>query len=478
MRIALQFSPQQPPIDCARLEYAFRLFCAIYGHQPLVDSEPVASAELTITYQPQAQSTATLPLTSAYVARPTHLPAPPPTPYSRDDESTVLLCSRFPRTEPDWLGEIFEWVSSADEYSITTQDAVGRVPFSASYIGRHQLNPRVPYAAVAMRFLQRAISRAVPGSPLAPQSPTPSGDHFVVNTHDVDVLPASRWSSLHRLARNALVSLALYKSPVLAAKQAGRALRFALGADDPLDQVPALAKREREHSAGASYYFICRHEHRRDGNYSVQDPYTLSLMRALQPKMEVGIHGSYRSLEDADGLASEFDCLRALGFDPLGGRQHWLRFTVPQLLHAVQRVNAAYDSSLGWPKTMGYRAGACFAYPPYDFEREGPASFLEIPLAVMDGEICAPHNGDRNGIHAASEVLAASRRYGWGGIAVLWHPTAFGGVQLPEYVGDAFWNVLKDGLQANDIWTSAASFVKTVWPRYVASGLLPRREFP
>lgn len=477
MRIALHFAPQQSSIDRSRLEYAFRLFCAIYGHQPLLDSGPVTNADLTIAYEPPTTTTATVQLTNGYVARPTHLAVPPPTPFSRDDESTVLLCSHFPKTEPDWLGEIFEWVSSADEYSVQTRDSVGRAPFSASYVGRHRLNPQVPYAGIAMRFLQGAINRAVPGSPLDPVCPAASSAHFVVNTHDVDLLPTSRMSSFHRLTKNAILSLGLYKSPALAAKQAGQAALVALGAHDPLDQVPTLSERERGLSVGASYYFLCRHGHRRDGNYSVKEPCTLSMMQALQPEMEVGVHGSYRSLESPDGLASEFDCVRALGFDPLGGRQHWLRFTVPQLIHSVERANAAYDSSLGWPETMGYRSGACFAYPPYDFEREGPASFLEIPLVVMDSQLCLPQNGDGEGLHSVSEVLNASRRYGWGGVAVLWHPTAFGGVQLPEYAGETFWNVLKDGLQKKDTWISAASFVKTVWQRYVDCGLLPKREF-
>ncbi len=477
MRIALHFAPQQPPIHRARLQYAFRLFCAIYGHEPLLDSVPAITAHLTISYEPLTNSAATLQLTSAYVARPTHLAAPSPTPYSRDDEDTALLCSRFPRNEPDWLGEIFEWVSSADEYSVKARDSVGRVPFSASYVGRHHLNPQVPYAAIAMRFLQRAINRTLPRSPVAPVCPSASSSHLIVNTHDVDLLPVSRTRSFQRLTKNALLSLGLYKSPGLAVKQAGQAARLALGSENPLDQVPGLAHRERAHAVGGSYYFLCHHGHRRDGNYSVAAPGTLSLMRDLQPQLEVGVHGSYRSLENSDGLASEFNCLRALGFDPLGGRQHWLRFTMPQLIHAVEHANAAYDSSIGWSQIMGYRAGACFAYPPYNFEREGPANFLEIPLVVMDSQVCTPENGDDDGLRSVSKVLAASRRYGWGGIALLWHPTAFGGVQWPEYVGEVFWSVMKEGLEKNDTWMSAASFMKTAWPRYAASGLLPKREF-
>jgi hypothetical protein len=195
-------------------------------------------------------------------------------------------------------------------------------------------------------------------------------------------------------------------------------------------------------------------------------------MRQLeQDGFEIGVHGSYCSLDDADGLALEFDSLRALGFRPLGGRIHWLRFTLPQLIHATERAGAKYDCSLGWADVIGYRAGACFAFPPYDFDRERAAGFLELPLAIMDQAVVK--DLECTGSRSVTESLRASRRLGLGGASVLWHPTAFGGGQLPVRVGEAFWRLLRDSSWHNDAFVSASSFVNSAWHRYAKAGLLP-----
>jgi len=72
-----------------------------------------------------------------------------------------------------------------------------------------------------------------------------------------------------------------------------------------------------------------------------------------------------------------------------------------------------------------------------------------------------------------TELLAASRRYGWGGIALLWHPTTFGGGQYPTALGELFWRLVDGRRNMKDTWTSASDFVESVRQRYVQVGLLP-----
>jgi len=473
MRILLQFVAHQSSLQRARLEYAFRLFCAIYGHEPVIDDMREQSADVMLTYEPDAGTRNCIRITNVDLIRALHQPAPKPIPYSQGDEMTVLFHAPVAGCEPDWLAEIFEWVSCADEYSCAEHDSVGRVPFSASYIGHHALNPRKPYAAVAMAFLQRAIVRIKPQAPLRPDSPC-LAQHIVVNTHDVDFLPTQATVSGYRLAKNALISLSLHRTVQAAVQQAKRAFGLAVGGQDPLNQIGSVAERERERQTTASYYLLGRRGHRRDGNYSLLEA-TTTMRRLRDCGMEVGVHGSYRSIEKPDGLAIEFEQFRELGFSPVGSRQHWLRFRIPQLVRSVQTAGAAYDTSIGWPDHAGFRAGACFAFPPYDFDHEAPAKFLEIPLVLMDRAALAlcKHNG--NCRDDVAETLEASRRYGWGGISILWHPTAFGGGQYPAEVGDLFWRLLDSARERDEVWMSGASFLRNVWQRYQSVGLLATR---
>jgi hypothetical protein len=475
MRICLEFAPEQGNTHRLRLEYAFRVFCAIYGHE-IIASEEAHSADALITYiseNREPNSKPALRLSNLYRCRPITNPAPPPKKFERVPDSTVLFYAPEAGSEPDWLAEIFEWISCADEYSLRSRDAAGRIDFRDSYAGRHQLDIGVPYAAVAMRFLHDAICRIVVGYPLEPDFGIVGGSHLIVNTHDVDILPAGYSRSLERLWKYALISLLVFKSPRDAVAQAGKALSMAFGGDNPLDQTPNLVQAQLRERVGASYFFIPRHAHRRDANYKINDSAVLSLMHSIESAgMEVALHGSYTSLDRPDGLASEFALLREQYFEPQGNRQHWLRFTLDRLIPAVEQSGAVYDSSLGWDG-MGFRAGACFAFPPYNFASERPAKFLEIPLAIMEQGMVTSGRPETEWFDDAARILSNSRRYGWGGISLLWHPTAFGGCQLPREIERIYWKLIGHQQEWNDTWTSCIDFVNVAADRYVKAGLLP-----
>jgi hypothetical protein len=241
-----------------------------------------------------------------------------------------------------------------------------------------------------------------------------------------------------------------------------------------LDQLPELMEEERNRSIGASYYFIPVRDHRRDANYKISDPRVLHLLREVAELSEVGVHGSYTSLDHENQLKREFGRLRRLGLRPIGGRQHWLRFTLDRLIPEVECAGADYDCSLGWSDKIGFRAGACFAFPPYDFAHERPAQFLEFPLVMMDQALLDADARAMGMAESAAALLAVSRSYGWGGVSVLWHPAAFGGGQLSEEVGRVFYRLLELRAKTNDVWMSGEQFLSLAQKRFRRVGLLEK----
>lgn len=121
---------------------------------------------------------------------------------------------------------------------------------------------------------------------------------------------------------------------------------------------------------------------------------------------------------------------------------------------------------------MGFRAGACFAFPPYNFAEERACRFLEIPLVIMEQCLCA----EAQPFEAAKALLESSRKYGWGGVSVLWHPSAFDGGQLPVSVGRVYWKLLDARHELHDEWVSARTFMNKVQNRYINTGLLPEEK--
>jgi hypothetical protein len=156
-----------------------------------------------------------------------------------------------------------------------------------------------------------------------------------------------------------------------------------------------------------------------------------------------------------------------------GARQHWLRFdSHERLFDMVAKAGLAYDSTLGFPETVGFRNGANFAFPPYDFKHEKAYEFVEIPLVIMDGGLqAASASSQAKPREIADEVLNESRKYGWGGISVLWH-NPIDPIQVPEEINQVFWKCARKRGEYGEKWMSAEEFLACALPRYRNAGLL------
>lgn len=297
MRIHLQIPEDASPALSSRLTYAFRLFCAIYGHSPILDSSRIAYADVTIGYRHSSRSPdkgvePAVWLCRGLEERDPRQPAPPPVKYARHGVITLLHHEPERNCCPDWLGEIFEWVSCADEYS--TNASEGEPVFERTYAGRFGIDTRIPYAALAMRGLQQEICRAVPRAEEVPRSPEGANGHVVIPMHVVDYFPLGRMKTAARLVRNALTSWSITHRRALSLRQAYHAARVACGsASDPLDQLLKLAEEEYRLGISSSYYFLAHHAHRLDSGYALDSPGVLEAIRWLQAKgMEIGLHSS------------------------------------------------------------------------------------------------------------------------------------------------------------------------------------------
>jgi hypothetical protein len=162
-----------------------------------------------------------------------------------------------------------------------------------------------------------------------------------------------------------------------------------------------------------------------------------------------------------------------IGRRPLAARQHWLRFSDHQLLFAeIGHAGLLCDSTLGFPDAVGFRNGASFAFPPYDFEHERPHPFLEIPLVLMDGGLeTASRSLNESPKKLADEVLGESRKYGWGGVSVLWH-NPIEPLSVPSEINRVFWNCVRRRSESCEKWMSIDQFVAASLHRYQDAGLL------
>lgn len=473
--LSLSFAGHVSPQVRARMSYAFRIFAAIYNYK-VVDASS-NSSRLRCVYgsvEPGACHPDSLFIPARYQARPLHATPNALLKYRYAGEDLYLAFGIDEASgNPDWLAEIFEWLSSGYERSAAKRDSIGRIPFSETVFGRQRITPRKPYASMLMAWMESALRKrsGVLALPKAP-SPVPGVEHIVLCSHDIDYYYTSKSSAFFRLLKNLGISCCIYRSPSGFADNSKQLLEL-LGGHRVGHYLPALTKSIEQCGFRSTFFVVCRRGHRRDPNYQLGQ-IAADLVKAAENGFSVGVHGSYRSIIEDETLAAETQALaKALGKSALGGRQHWLRFGQHEkLFREIERAGLIFDSTLGFAETVGFRNGASFAFPPYDFEKEAPCRFLEFPLVLMDGNIEAGCrlSGEKPQ-DVADEVLSASRKWGWGGIAVLWH-NPIEPISVPREVNRVFWTCARKQSTFREKWMSSDQFLKHCLNRYQNAGLL------
>lgn len=463
-----------PTLVRNRMDYAFRVFAAIYDH-PV--SESLGDQQTRTFIYGDFGSSANHPglrIPALYQPASANVAFRSFSKVSYSGEQVCLFHGRDPSTgHPDWLGELFEWLSSSHETGISVRDSVGRIPDSEMIFSACGILPSVPQAAIFMGWLEHYAATGASGEAIvrAP-SPIAAADHLVVCSHDIDYYFTNRASALKRLVKNLGISLMIYKSWAYFCSNAALLTRLLSGARVG-DYLPPLFRRLEECEARSTLFVVPVHGHRRDPNYALRD-LAPQIKEAAQRGFSVEIHGSYSSMLENHTLKPEARALQQVtARPPSGNRQHWLRFDDQQaLFRAIAEAGLIFDSSLGFTDTVGFRNGACFAFPPYDFSKEKPHQFLEIPLAIMDGSLVEQSLATAESPRVlADRVLNASRKFGWGGISILWH-NPLEALSVPEEINQIFWDLARQQQQNREKWVSTDQFLSMSLPRYHAAGLL------
>lgn len=475
MNLHLSFDSDIDAKMRARIGYAFRVFAAVYGHR--VDGSVSSSGPLVhVRYGASEikRDSVALVIPALYAARVLAARSVSPITVAHGQEEFALILGvDYSSGQPDWLGEVFEWVSGATESSIDVEDSAGRVPFEQSIFRRYGISPVRAHAARVLSWLEEEL-RAATGNPCnalpSPPSPVTGARHVVVCSHDIDYYYTGTLSALVRLTKNAAIAALSGPNQSFFAETMQQFRLLASGKKIG-HFLPSLLADAATHRYRSTLFVMARRAHRRDANYDLAEiaPW---IRKAAVAGFDIGLHGSYRSVIEDDSLAEERSIVRELtGSAATGNRQHWLRFaTQRSLVRQVQRAGFSFDSSLGFSASVGFRNGAAFPFPPYDFDNEAAATFLEFPLVIMDTTLTTAKLTGSAPEELANAVLSESRRWGWGGVSILWHnPIEALGVG-PE-INEVF-AALRDsrGTYA-EVWLSGDELMRVIRDRYLGAGL-------
>lgn len=173
-----------------------------------------------------------------------------------------------------------------------------------------------------------------------------------------------------------------------------------------------------------------------------------TIQKLISAGCEVGLHGIDAWLDSSDGHQELEEIRRLSGVSEVGVRMHWLYYD-QQSPEKLEAAGAAYDSTIGYNETVGYRAGTTQAYKPLQ-----ATQLLELPLHVMDTAVFYPaHLGlsPRQATALLSQFADNAVLFG-GCLTINWHDRSI----APERLWDASYRRLVEDLKNRGAWFPTA----------------------
>jgi hypothetical protein len=163
---------------------------------------------------------------------------------------------------------------------------------------------------------------------------------------------------------------------------------------------------------------------------------------------EVGLHGIDAWLDGSAACEELEEVRRLTGVSEIGVRMHWLYYNEKSPA-TLEKAGAAYDSTIGYNETVGYRAGTTQVYKPL-----GANQLLELPLHVMDTALFyLSYLGlsPRKATARLREMADKGIHYG-GCITINWHDRSL----APERLWGACYRELIQDLKTRGAWFATA----------------------
>ena len=226
---------------------------------------------------------------------------------------------------------------------------------------------------------------------------------------------------------------------------------FRDGIKDPYWNVEEMAKIEKEFGFKSSFYLLL-------SEYQIdQKLQTFKIL--MNEGWEIGLHGGFDTHNNKNELLKQIELFsKYFGNKPKGIRQHYLEFDPENTWRIMNDLKLKYDTTWGFNKNPGFKAGISLPFYPPDFEWEY-FDILEIPLILMDTSLWGYMDLDEEqGLELTRNIIGIIKKTE-GLFTILWHQEA-----LMMKRGRIYREILKmlsneecfveSGLAIHEWWTS------------------------
>ncbi|KEO81020.1 polysaccharide deacetylase family protein [Tumebacillus flagellatus] len=278
----------------------------------------------------------------------------------------------------DLFASAFFMLSRWEEAVVQDRDGHGRFPAESSVAVRHGFLHR-PVVCEYAEFLWNLLRQ------LGLQQERKERKFQYHLTHDVDFLYL--WKNKKAMLHNLAGDLIKRRDRKKAWQTLKRIIGVLRGRErDPYDTFAWLMDLSEKQRVPSRFYWMSGGVTQHDRFFEIGEERAVSLLAEMERRGHVvGFHPSYASSTDARQWNEEKAALEQVVGQPVQeGRQHYLRFSVPETWRIWEEAGMVCDSTLGYARYPGFRAGVCWEYPVFDVLARKTLNVRERPLVAME----------------------------------------------------------------------------------------------
>ena len=133
-------------------------------------------------------------------------------------------------------------------------------------------------------------------------------------------------------------------------------------------------------------YLMAASKNRFDEGYDLRRyPYEQIICEIINRDHSLGFHPGYTTLDNPDEFRAQKSRLESVLGRPISvGRQHYLRFRVPDTWKLWHESGMKRDATMAYSEAPGFRCGTCHPFPVFDIKHSRQLQLIEEPLVAMD----------------------------------------------------------------------------------------------
>ena len=154
---------------------------------------------------------------------------------------------------------------------------------------------------------------------------------------------------------------------------------------DPYDNFKWIINRQKLSSTKFNVFFLIGDFNTYDKNNSINKKQFISLIKSVADYCNVGIKASYMALDSIAILKSEKSLMDGvLNTVTTAARSSFSKVNLPTTYRNYIDLEIYSDFTMGYPDTIGFRAGTCTPFLFYDLDYEIQTPLKVYPYQMMD----------------------------------------------------------------------------------------------